>query len=167
MKSQSKTVRDIAVKDFRVCMRILDKMQNLYSAAEVTVGFLETVMPKKSLAGVIGPAAEQLPQAGRLTQGDSMAIIQYLKAHASQAVTRDSPVASSTWNRPEQESNSSNQPQVLHTFGDIGLNVENDLPSGELTDVTTQDVPYRIEPDFDPSQINTWVAERNQDWEMV
>lgn len=46
MKSQSQDVRNMAIVNFRVCMKTMEKLKKLYSAAEVTVNFLEFALSK-------------------------------------------------------------------------------------------------------------------------
>ncbi|KAF4451703.1 cutinase transcription factor 1 beta [Fusarium austroafricanum] len=88
MKSQSKTLRDMAVGDFLICMRILEKMQKLCSAVEATVGFLETLLSQASLTGVVGLNLDQRSQHGQQGQADAMAILQALTTQNSQTMHR-------------------------------------------------------------------------------
>ncbi|KAH6994674.1 fungal-specific transcription factor domain-containing protein [Fusarium venenatum] len=150
MKSQSKEVRDRGLVGFRLCIRILNKMQTLYSAAEVTVSFLENVVSNASLTG-LGRDAFQFDQQ---TQADPMAILQALTTQASQEMVEGSTVPSSSWNM-----NSSKQPEAPDIFTDIDLNINDEFRTGGITGAPLQDMPYGLDLDFHATENDTWMED--------
>ena len=165
IKSQNKSVRDMAIDDLRVCMKILNKMQKLYSAAEATVGFLETILSKTTLTGVVGRNLEPNRLADQPVEADPMDIIQSLAAPTFQAMLRELSMLSSSWDHAEPEINTSSQSEILDPFGPISLNVD-EFPAGGSPGVPVPNIPYGIDLDFDAAQVDAWMTERNQDWEL-
>ncbi|GKU21493.1 unnamed protein product [Fusarium langsethiae] len=165
MKSQNKAVRDDGIVGFRLCIRILNKMQNLYSAAEVTVGFLETIVSNTSPAG-LGRDAEQCSQVDQQTQSDQMAILQALTAQHPQDITEGSKVPPMSWNLLNHDTNSRKQPQVPDLFSDVDLNMYNEFRTGGATAAQAQDMPYGLDLDFHATEIDTWMEGKPQGLEM-
>ncbi|KAM0413703.1 hypothetical protein ACHAPD_006941 [Fusarium lateritium] len=150
MKSQSKEVRDRGLVGFRLCIRVLNKMQTLYSAAEVTLSFLETVVSKASLTG-LGRDAFQFDQQ---TQADPMATFQALTMQASQEMAEGSTVPSTSWNM-----SSSKQPEAPDVFSDIDLNINDEFRTGGVTGAPLQDIPYGLDLDFHATENDTWMED--------
>ncbi|KAH0438402.1 cutinase transcription factor 1 beta [Colletotrichum camelliae] len=57
MKNRSQGCRQAAVSGFRVCMRVLDKLRDLYPATEVTLAYLDVVLQKAQMESAISVRA--------------------------------------------------------------------------------------------------------------
>ena len=55
MKSQSQDARRMAIANFQICMKTMNKLKELYSAAEVTISFLKVSMSKASRLPISNP----------------------------------------------------------------------------------------------------------------
>ncbi|KAF6815125.1 cutinase transcription factor 1 beta [Colletotrichum musicola] len=53
MKSQSRDVRDAAISGFRVCMRIMYQLRELYPNAEITLSYLDVVLQKEGIGSLL------------------------------------------------------------------------------------------------------------------
>ncbi|KAF5233995.1 hypothetical protein FANTH_12349 [Fusarium anthophilum] len=165
MRSQTKTVRDMAVGDFRICMRILEKMQKLYSAAEATVAFLQTLLSQASLTGVVSRSVDQGSTAGQEGQADAMAILQALTTQTPQAMNRGVPMLS-MWTLPEHEVNSARQPQVPDLFSNVTIDTDEHPPQVGATEVSLQEIPPSYDLEFDETQIDTLMSQTSNDWDI-
>ncbi|KAF4869259.1 Cutinase transcription factor 1 beta [Colletotrichum siamense] len=57
MKNRNQGSRHAAVSGFRVCMRVLDKLRDLYPATEVTLAYLDVVLQKAQMESAISVRA--------------------------------------------------------------------------------------------------------------
>ncbi|EQB43795.1 hypothetical protein CGLO_17500 [Colletotrichum gloeosporioides Cg-14] len=57
MKNRSQGSKQAAVSGFRVCMRVLDKLRDLYPATEVTLAYLDVVLQKAQMESAISVRA--------------------------------------------------------------------------------------------------------------
>ncbi|KAF6826126.1 cutinase transcription factor 1 beta [Colletotrichum plurivorum] len=53
MKSQSRDIRDAAISGFRVCMRIMYQLRDLYPNAEITLSYLDVVLQKEGIGSLL------------------------------------------------------------------------------------------------------------------
>lgn len=79
MKSRSDDVRQAAIHRFRVCMRIMEKLRELYASADATIGYLEVVLRSAFVAGApwASSSAEGVFQLNRQDRSDISAVLGY------------------------------------------------------------------------------------------
>ncbi|KAF6798794.1 cutinase transcription factor 1 beta [Colletotrichum sojae] len=68
MKSQSRDVRDAAISGFRVCMRVMYQLRELYPNAEINLSYLDVVLQKEGIGSLVSiRAVFQLNERDRST----------------------------------------------------------------------------------------------------
>jgi transcription factor-like protein len=79
MKSRNDHVREAAIHRFRVCMRIMEKLRELYASADATIGYLEIVLRSAFVAGApwASSSAEGVFQLNRQDRSDISAVLGY------------------------------------------------------------------------------------------
>ena len=75
MKSSNYTVSTLALFSFRVCMRVMERLQQLYSATELTIRYLETVLRAGSTGGIRIPSMAEVIQMNKLDRNDVLMVL--------------------------------------------------------------------------------------------
>ncbi|KAF4981837.1 hypothetical protein FZEAL_2415 [Fusarium zealandicum] len=159
MKSQSQSVRDTAAYDFRVCMKIMGRMQQLYSTTEITVKSLESALRKASVDYVRGPGPrDEFP----LTKdgNDTLAILnEALCPRSSPGTTSDRPDAMSISSARHDYQSDETEPTRNN---DLILNTgaSDDMASGLWLSPDAGN-----EPNLGQAWDN-WTAGNSQDWPL-
>ncbi|KAF5592019.1 uncharacterized protein FSUBG_10323 [Fusarium subglutinans] len=143
MRSQTKTVRDMAVGDFRVF----------------------TLLSQASLTGVVGRSVDQGSTSDQEGQADAMAILQVLTTQTPQAMNRGVPMLS-MWTLPKHEINSARQPRVPDLFSNVTIDTDEHPPLEGATEVSLQEIPPSYNLEFDKAQIDTLMSQTSNDWDI-
>ncbi|KAF4987494.1 hypothetical protein FDECE_15414 [Fusarium decemcellulare] len=148
MKSQNQTVRDVALCNFRVCMSVMEKMQKLYPAAEVTVKSLEMTFRNASTNATMGPTESHTSTFTILHEGS---LTQVHKDYGAQTA----------------EASSENQSDQGHLDQDYDMffrDRDEEFPPMAADVVFSQSLP-NLDLDFDRSQdLDNWMAEGSREW---
>ncbi|KAJ3550360.1 hypothetical protein NM208_g5 [Fusarium decemcellulare] len=148
MKSQNQTVRDLALCNFRVCMSVMEKMQKLYPAAEVTVKSLEMTLRNASTNATTGPIQSHTSTLTILHDGS---LTQAHKNYGAQTADASS-------------ENQSDQGHLDQDY-DMFFRDRDDDFSPMATDVVFSQSLPNLDLDFDPSQdLDNWMAEGSREW---
>lgn len=79
MKSRDREMREAAIHRFRVCMRMLEKLREVYSSTDVTIGYLEVVLRNAFVADApwASTSAEGVFQLNKQDHTDIAAVLGY------------------------------------------------------------------------------------------